>query len=296
MYQTDRHASPSVKGTPVSHRSKPAGRHARPRRRRKPLLTGPRAAVTGSATALVVAAGVTVAVLADSAGAPHRDQAAGGPQSGRDVAAGPPLGGRASVAPDGSGTLVRQPDVTPSATAPARPGLAAAPARPSPRPTPARKPAPRPPADPPQPFEFYDSTVPSSVPAGKLLATYATGKFAVPESALGGRPVIWIDAWATDPQASVLDIEPGDATPAMAVTWVRDKLTADPSARARLYTPLGEWQEVQDAVSVLPASMRSHIRWWIADPTGVNHVVKGADATQWFWGTSYDISTALPGF
>jgi hypothetical protein len=38
--------------------------------------------------------------------------------------------------------------------------------------------------------------------------------------------------------------------------------------------------------------MHSHIRWWIADPTGSPHIVPGADATQWYWGTGFDESTA----
>ena len=41
--------------------------------------------------------------------------------------------------------------------------------------------------------------------------------------------------------------------------------------------------------------MQHQVRWWIADPTGVPHVVPGAQATQWYWGHNYDISTALPG-
>jgi hypothetical protein len=42
--------------------------------------------------------------------------------------------------------------------------------------------------------------------------------------------------------------------------------------------------------------MRARIRWWIADPTGTPHIVPGSNATQWYWGTGYDESTALPGF
>jgi hypothetical protein len=59
---------------------------------------------------------------------------------------------------------------------------------------------------------------------------------------------------------------------------------------------LSEWPSVQAACATLPASMRSRIRWWIADPTGVPHIVPGSDATQWFWGANYDISTATPRF
>jgi len=41
---------------------------------------------------------------------------------------------------------------------------------------------------------------------------------------------------------------------------------------------------------------RSRVRYWIADPTGVPHVVAGSGATQWYWGNSYDITTANPDF
>jgi hypothetical protein len=152
------------------------------------------------------------------------------------------------------------------------------------------------PAPPEQPLQFYDSITPAAIPAGNVIATYATGKYTVPAAAVAGRPTIWIDCWATDPGASVLDIEPGDATPGMAATWVAQKLGKDPSARARLYTMRAEWPAVQAAISTLPSWMQAHVRYWIADPTGVPHMVPGANATQWYWGQNYDISTANPGF
>jgi hypothetical protein len=40
--------------------------------------------------------------------------------------------------------------------------------------------------------------------------------------------------------------------------------------------------------------MQDSVRYWIADPTGVEHNVPGADATQWFWGKHIDISKANP--
>jgi hypothetical protein len=42
--------------------------------------------------------------------------------------------------------------------------------------------------------------------------------------------------------------------------------------------------------------MGDHVQWWIADPTGHPHVVPGSDATQWYWGRNFDVSTANPGF
>jgi hypothetical protein len=147
-----------------------------------------------------------------------------------------------------------------------------------------------------RPYLIYDSVTPGSIPAHHLVATYATGGYAVPAAQVAGRRVLWIDTNGSDPRASALDIEPGDATPTMAAGWVRAKLSADPHALARLYTMQSEWPAVQAAIATLPAHMRAHVRYWIADPTGYPHMVPGADATQWYWGKGYDITTAKPRF
>jgi hypothetical protein len=65
---------------------------------------------------------------------------------------------------------------------------------------------------------------------------------------------------------------------------------------AIVYTMLSDWPAVQGSVAGLPSWMQSHVRYWIADPTGVPHVVPGSSATQWYWGSNYDISTANPNF
>ncbi|HEV3289149.1 MAG TPA: hypothetical protein VG123_09155, partial [Streptosporangiaceae bacterium] len=54
------------------------------------------------------------------------------------------------------------------------------------------------------------------------------------------------------------------------------------------------WQDVKDNVAHLPQSMQDKVRYWIADPTGVQHMVPGAAATQWYWGANIDISVASP--
>jgi hypothetical protein len=145
---------------------------------------------------------------------------------------------------------------------------------------------------------IYDSVNPSSVPAGQRIATYVDGPFAVPSSQVTGHPsVLWIDTNGSSPKtAGALDVEPGDATPAGAAQWVQQKLTASPNSTAVVYTIKSEWPQVQGAISSLPSQMQSHVKYWIADPTGTPHMVPGASATQWSWGNSYDISTAMPGF
>jgi hypothetical protein len=146
-------------------------------------------------------------------------------------------------------------------------------------------------------YLMYDSVMPSAFPDGSVVATYATGNYAAsPAQVAGHKTVVWIDTTGTYPEASALDIEPGDATPAQAASWAWQRLHAHPNALARLYSSKAEWPAVQAAVAKLPARMRSHIRYWIADPTGSPHILPGSDATQWYWGPTYDISSATPRF
>ena len=138
---------------------------------------------------------------------------------------------------------------------------------------------------------------PQLIPTGHPIATYATGGYAVPASQVAGRrSVLWIDTQGYDPAAQALDVEPGDATPSIAASWAWHKLSAAPGDVARIYTMISEWPAVRAAIATLPQRMQSHVRYWIADPTGVPHVVPGSNATQWYWGKNYDISTANPGF
>jgi ABC-2 type transport system ATP-binding protein len=152
-------------------------------------------------------------------------------------------------------------------------------------------------ARPAKPYLVYDSVSPSSIPAGKSAAVYVNGSFAASASqAAQHGSVLWIDTNASDPAANVLDVEPGDATPTEAADWVQHRLTAHSDSVAIVYTMLSEWQQVKDKVANLPASMQGKVRYWIADPTGVPHVVAGSSATQWYWGSNYDITTANPDF
>jgi hypothetical protein len=197
---------------------------------------------------------------------------------------------------------VRQPAAQPKAVAPkalapkvAAPKAAAkAAAAKAARKTPARKAALHRSA---KRYSIYDSVTPGSVPSGKQIATYANGHYAASWSEVRGRHnVLWIDTNGSNPGANVLDVEPGDATPTKAANWVQHRLTNEPNAIAIVYTMRSEWQQVKDAVGHLPGRMQSHVRYWIADPTGYKHLVPGSSATQWYWGANYDISTVLPEF
>jgi hypothetical protein len=126
---------------------------------------------------------------------------------------------------------------------------------------------------------------------------YATGSYAASASEVSGhRQVLWIDTTGTDYAASALDVEPGDATPAQAAAWAQHRLSNYPNSLAVIYTMRSEWPAVQAAVGNLPSSLQGRVRWWIADPTGVPHIVPGSSATQWYWGPNYDITSANPDF
>ena len=138
---------------------------------------------------------------------------------------------------------------------------------------------------------------PSSLPAGHAAAVYANGAYAASPGQLANqKSVLWIDTNGSNPGATVLDVEPGDATPAGAAAWVQQRLVKHPNSVAIVYTMRSSWQDVKDHVAHLPKSMQHKVRYWIADPTGVDHIVPGADATQWYWGPNVDISTAKPSF
>jgi hypothetical protein len=249
------------------------------------LLAGRGKAAAAAAAAAAVLAGAgtaSAAALTGAAPAAHTTAAA-------HVTA-----AHATAAPPASHA---QPAAARPAPAKAAPAPAPAPAQhaaPAAAPAPAPKPAA--PAPPAQPYQVYDSVTPSAIPAGARVATYADGGYAVPAAQVASRGhVTWIDTNGSDPRAAALDVEPGDATPAGAATWAWHKLHDAANSVAIIYTMRSEWAATQAAVATLPASMQHQVRWWIADPTGAPHIVPGADATQWYWGHSYDITTARPG-
>ena len=237
-----------------------------------------RLAVGIAVVALAAVIGVTVGVFAGSSPPAH---AAGTPRANAAAAAPPdhPQHGA-------SQHEVAQHEVAQHGAAKPAGGQHAAAAQ-----HPAQAPAP-------QPYSIYDSVTPSAIPASQYsIASYADGHYAAAASQVAGRgSVLWIDVTGSNPSAAVLDVEPGDASPAAAASWAWHKLHSDPSAVARIYTMRSEWPSVQAAMSQLPSQMQSHVHYWIADPTGVNHLVPGSDATQWYWGSHYDITTANPGF
>jgi len=251
---------------------------------------------------VAAAAGVAAGLSAGAAG-PAGPASSLAELSRVDTWSAPVLSGQGALAtlPAGRPAVPRAPESTQRPGRQTADGNRARPAQVAHRAPPAHRAAsPRPvkpaPAKPATPYLIYDSVLPGAIPPNNMVATYATGPYAASPSQVAGRQVMWIDVYGTDYEASALDVEPTDATPDQAASWAYHRLSLHPNAIAHIYTSISEWPQVQAACAALPAWMQSHIRWWIADPTGVPHVVPGSDATQWFWGSSYDISTATPRF
>jgi hypothetical protein len=258
-------------------------------------------AVAGAAAAGIIAT-VGGATWASAAGDPpagthaaraHAAASAGGSTTANvkaDVAAEAVAGERA--ANGGSAPAAH------AVTATSRPASHAAPAKLAAQPKPKAVAQPKPkPAGPTKPYLIYDSVTPTAIPQGQHVATYADGPYQASWSDVSGRgDVLWIDVYGNNTGANALDVEPGDATPEVAAAWVRAKLEKDPSSKPIVYTMRSWWPAVTASINGLPGWMHSHVKYWIADPTGYAHVLPGADATQWYWGTSVDITTANPGF
>ena len=139
-----------------------------------------------------------------------------------------------------------------------------------------------------------DSVTPLAIPKGfAAAALYFNGLYAADRNTWEHRwpHVWWIDVLGDAAKnCSILDIETGDATPETVKIWVPDRLLAVPNAPARLYCNLSTWYYVKQAVATLNAEHRKWVRYWIANPTGSEHIVPGSQATQWAWRSTYDIS------
>lgn len=150
----------------------------------------------------------------------------------------------------------------------------------------------------PKTYTIYDSISPAAIPTSQNhVAVYGNGNYQASWSDVHGKHgVLWIDTNGSNPGCDVLDVEPGDATPSGAAQWVQKRFDQYPGHRAVVYTMRSEWSQVKSAIDQLPDPVKSKVRYWIADPTGVEHMVPGASATQWYWGAHFDKTKALPGF
>lgn len=136
---------------------------------------------------------------------------------------------------------------------------------------------------------MYDSVTPSDIPrSAPAVAGYVNGRYAW--SAAGWdlfpsayRKTISITASQV---AMVLDVEAGDASPDQAPAWVRLSQRAGVAVPTLYCSRLGTWPATQAACRGLVCN------YWVADYTGVAHLVPGSVATQWEDAGPYDLSTA----
>lgn len=142
-------------------------------------------------------------------------------------------------------------------------------------------------------YGLYDSATPGATPNGLPQAIYANGAYSRPGSAAQGhKSTLWIDVNGSNPNADVLDVEPGNVGPSTAGPWAAASHKAHPRTPVIIYTMKSAWPAVKASV----AKHHMHVKYWVADPTQNPHNLKGADATQWHWGKTLDISSTTTNF
>lgn len=144
---------------------------------------------------------------------------------------------------------------------------------------------------------MYDSTRPELIPGGaEYLAIYANGDYAADrdqvQATRPGARIFTIDVLGSDPAASIKDIENYDLQPEDIPRVVSDRFDAYPDGLTRLYCNLSTWSVARVYARRLSPRVRRTIRWWIANPTNpaYAHFVPGSNATQYSWGTDWDLS------
>ena len=140
---------------------------------------------------------------------------------------------------------------------------------------------------------FYDSAA-GIFPTGTTeVALYHNGLYAFPKSLV--KPswrVRWIDVIGDAPDAcSILDIETGDASPGTVPGWCTARDAIIHNSLFRLYCNIVTWPAVRSVVRRdLTDNQRIRVRYWIANPTGIPHLVPGSSATQYLWEKEWDES------
>lgn len=140
---------------------------------------------------------------------------------------------------------------------------------------------------------MYDSVTPTDIPtSAQMVAGYISGTYRWPQSGWDRFPNavhVKIATRADVNDGHVLDVEPGDATPAQAPGWVRMRRAAgvDPT----VYTSLSEWASVRQAFA---AAGVPEPHYWIAHYNGDRTIPAGAVAIQYAdppsSGGHYDLS------
>lgn len=146
-----------------------------------------------------------------------------------------------------------------------------------------------------------DSTTPRNIPSDfnapdRLVAPYIDGAFKWPVAQLRRfSKAVQVTITVTgDPAAMVADVESGDLTPEGFAAWLKARLDAGQRWHG-LYSSIDSRPLVDQAVTAAGLDPKL-FGWWGADPTGHPHLVPGSVATQYLWGTGYDLSVVTPGW
>ena len=140
-----------------------------------------------------------------------------------------------------------------------------------------------------------DSTTLTDIPVHDtdIVAVYRNGRYAVTLHQVRARfptqPIAWIDVNGTRPDADVLDVEPGDVTPAGAVPWVKAKRLRQLQATHELYPPIiycnrSTLTPLFNAMAAAHLHVGHDFRLWIATLDGKTRKVPdmtGVTAVQW---------------
>lgn len=132
---------------------------------------------------------------------------------------------------------------------------------------------------------IYDSASPNGLPGGtKVAAGYSDGSYPTVGAFQQNyhAPVITITTNG-NLNAQVIDVEPGDATPAQAASWVAARHAEHKSATV--------YESASNVSTVLAALNGQRAYLWVADATGSPHNFPGAAATQYQQGPVYDASS-----
>jgi hypothetical protein len=140
------------------------------------------------------------------------------------------------------------------------------------------------------PKTMYDAVNASAIPANaEIVAGYVEGRYAWSAADWARFPnavKVTIAIWNAD--ADVLDIETGDATPAMGPAWVARQRAR--GAFPTVYCNTSTWPAVQSALSAAGFVNGTHYDWWAARYTGQPHLEPGSAATQYADPGPYDLS------
>lgn len=142
---------------------------------------------------------------------------------------------------------------------------------------------------------LYDSIEADNIPADALFcAGYTSGEWPDYEKMRNERPNATVLRIAIDVShdGDVLDVERGDATPEDAPVWVARQRSLG-RARPIVYCNESTWPDVKVR---FPGEGEPEPDYWIADPTGAEHLVEGSVMTQWGQEGGCDLSAIADGY